>query len=62
MPMTATQKTKLLKENRFVEVRQNGSHKFFENPTTNKRTVIPYHSKDLKKGIEQQILKDAGLK
>lgn len=62
MPMTPKQMIKLLKENGFVEERQNGSHKFFVNPVTRKRTTVPCHSKDLKKGTEQQILKDAGLK
>jgi predicted RNA binding protein YcfA (HicA-like mRNA interferase family) len=50
MPMTPKEMIKLLKENGFIEVRQNGSHKFFVNPETDKRTTVPYHSKDLKKG------------
>lgn len=62
MPMTPKQMIKLLHQNGFVEVRQNGSHKFFENIETNRRTSVPYHAKDLKKGLEQKILKDAGLK
>lgn len=62
MPMTPKQMIKLLKENGFIEERQNGSHKFFVNSVTGKRTTVPYHSNDLKKGTEQQILKDAGLK
>lgn len=62
MPMTPKQMIKLLKENGFVEERQNGSHKFFAHPVTEKRTTVPYHSKDLKKGTEQQMLEDAGLK
>ena len=62
MPMTPKQMIKLLKENGFIEERQNGSHKFFVHPVTGKRTIVPYHAKDLKKGTEQQMLKDAGLK
>lgn len=62
MLMSPKQMIKLLKENGFIEERQNGSHKLFVNPVTGKRTTVPYHSKDLKKGTEQQILKDAGLK
>jgi predicted RNA binding protein YcfA (HicA-like mRNA interferase family) len=34
MPMTPKQMIKLLKDNGFVEVRQNGSHKFFINKET----------------------------
>ncbi len=32
------------------------------NPQTNLQTIIPYHSQSLKKGLKQQILKQAGLK
>lgn len=62
MPMTPKQMIKLLKDNGFVEVRQNGSHKFFINYKTDRQTTVPYHSKDLAKGMEQAILKQAGLK
>lgn len=62
MPLTSKQMIKLLKENGFKEIRQNGSHKFFENKTTGKMTTVPTHSKDLAKGTEQAILKQAGLK
>lgn len=63
MPMTAKDMIKHLKEHGFEEVRQNGSHKFFRNPETNKSTTVPYHGNSpLKKGTEQSILKQAGLK
>jgi len=62
MPLTPKQMAKLLISNGFVEERQNGSHKFFVNKETNKRTTVPFHCKDLPKGTEQIILKQAGLK
>lgn len=62
MPMTPKEMVKLLKNNGFEEISQNGSHKKMYNPKTNKTTIVPYHSKALKKGIEQKILKQAGLK
>lgn len=62
MPMTSKEMIKLLKKNGFIEIRQNGSHITLENPQTHKITVVPMHIKDLKKGIEQAILKQAGLK
>ncbi|MGB8451837.1 MAG: type II toxin-antitoxin system HicA family toxin [Anaerocolumna sp.] len=62
MPMTPKQMIKLLKQNGFYEDRQDGSHKFFKNQETNKCTTVPYHDKTLKKGTEQVILKQAGLK
>lgn len=62
MPMTPKEMVKLLKKNGFVELRQNGSHKVFINRETGKMTVVPFHCKDLAKGTEQDILKQAGLK
>lgn len=52
---------KLLKENGYEVISQNGSHVKLSN---GERTIIvPNHgSKDLKKGLEQAILKQAGLK
>lgn len=62
MPMSPKEMIKLLKQNGFVEVGQNGSHMKMRNLETGKAVIVPYHSKDLKKGMEQAILKQAGLK
>lgn len=62
MPMTPREMITYLKENGFKEVRQNGSHIKMKNDETGRQTVVPYHSKSLKKGLEQAILKQAGLK
>lgn len=62
MPMSPREMIKLLKQNGFLEVSQNGSHVKLKNPVTGKQTIVPYHSKSLKKGLEQEILKQAGLK
>lgn len=62
MPMTAREMINHLKKNGFETVSQNGSHVKMRNVDTNKQTIIPYHSKSLKKGLEQSILKQAGLK
>lgn len=61
MPMTPREMIKLLKKNGFEEVSQNGSHVKLKNSKTNKQTIVPFHSKALKKGLEQTILKQAGL-
>ena len=45
MPMTPKEMVRLLKINH----------------ETGKRTVVPVHGKDLKKGLEKAILKQAGL-
>lgn len=62
MPMTPQEMIKHLKKNGFREVSQNGSHIKMRNDETGFQTVVPYHCKDLKKGLEQAILKQAGLK
>lgn len=62
MPMTPREMIQLLQANGFICVNSNGSHRKFWNETTQKTVIIPYHAKDLKKGLEQKILKDAGLK
>ena len=40
----------------------NGSHMKMRNSVTGKTVIVPYHSKSLKKGLEEAILKQAGLK
>ncbi len=62
MPMTSREMIQYLKKNGFIIVSQNGSHIKMKNPVTGKQTIVPYHSKSLKKGMEQAILKQAGLK
>lgn len=62
MPITPKEMEKLIIQKGFVFQRQKGSHKVYWNPSTKKTIVIPMHAKDLKKGTEQKILKDAGLK
>ncbi|MBD5536476.1 MAG: type II toxin-antitoxin system HicA family toxin [Lachnospiraceae bacterium] len=62
MPMTSQEMIKYLKKNGFEKVSQNGSHIKMKNPSSGKTVIVPYHSKDLKKGMEAEILKQAGLK
>ncbi len=62
MPMSPKEMVKLLKKNGFEEISQNGSHVKLKNSESGKTVIVPYHSKDLKKGMELAILKQAGLK
>lgn len=62
MPMTSQEMIKLLKKNGFEQISQNGSHVKLKNFETGRTVIVPYHSKDLKKGMEQALLKQAGLK
>ncbi len=62
MPMTPREMITYLKKNGFKVVGQNGSHVKLRNDKTRCQTEVPYHSKSLKKGLEQAILKQAGLR
>ena len=62
MPLTPKQMIKLLKKNGFKILSQNGSHIKLRNEKTQRQVIVPYHSKEMKKGLEQAILKEAGLK
>ena len=50
MPMTSKEMLKFLKQNGFEEIGQNGSHKKLICKETGRTVIVPYHSKDLKKG------------
>lgn len=52
---------KLLHKLGFQEIRQKGSHKFFYRRSDKKSTLVPYHSKDLGKGILKKILNEINL-
>ena len=45
----------------FVHIRTKGSHQIYLNKETGKRTIVPMHAKDLKKGTLHAILKQAGI-
>ncbi|MCD7763087.1 MAG: type II toxin-antitoxin system HicA family toxin [Lachnospiraceae bacterium] len=62
MPMKPIDMIKLLKQNGFITISQNGSHVKLRNSETGRQVIVPLHSKEMKKGTEQDILKRAGLK
>ena len=62
MSMTSKEMIKLLKKNGFDIIAQNGSHIKLLNKQNRRTVIVPYHSKELKKGMEQAILRQAGLK
>lgn len=52
-----------LKKHGFIEIKcGNGSHRKLQHPTKNITVIVPYHNKDLGKGLINAILKSAGLK
>ncbi len=63
MPMTSKEMCNLLRKNGFIETKHVASgHRKFHNPTSKRTTIVPCHSKELRKELEQAILKQAGLK
>lgn len=61
MPLTPKQIGKLLKKNGFTIVVQGSNHTKYINPITNKTIPVPRHAKELGKGIERAILREAGI-
>lgn len=63
MPMTPKEMIKFLRSYGCIEVRQNTtSHKIMYSPVTKKSFPVPMHNKGLGKGLEREILKQAGIK
>ena len=62
MPLTSKEMIRLLKKNGFKQMSQNGSHIKLKNQRTGCQVIVPYHSRAMKKGLEQAILKEAGIK
>lgn len=62
MPMKPRELIRLLEKNNFIQVSQNGSHVKMRNIENGKQVIVPFHNKELKKGMEQGILKQAGIK
>lgn len=61
--MTDKKLLKLLEANGWVIVSTRGSHHKLQHPDNPQKTIIlPVHGKDMKKGLESKILKQAGLK
>ena len=63
MPMKPKEIVRLLKKKGFVQIpNNNGAHQTYLNPETGDKVTVSMHSKELKRGTEQAILKQAGLK
>lgn len=59
--VSARQVLAALKKVGFVERRQRGSHLRMFNPATERQTIVPMHTGDIKRGTLQTILRQAGL-
>lgn len=61
MPWKPAKMVRFLKKHGFIEMPKRGGHRKFYNPTTNRRTEVPMHNKELRPGTEEKILEEAGL-
>ncbi|CDK35053.1 type II toxin-antitoxin system HicA family toxin [Ligilactobacillus salivarius] len=61
MPMKPAKMVRKLKKAGFVEVQKEGGHRRFVHPD-GRMTEVPMHTGELKKGTQDVILKQAGLK
>ncbi|MCF6160394.1 MULTISPECIES: type II toxin-antitoxin system HicA family toxin [Furfurilactobacillus] len=62
MPMKPREMIKLLKNNGFRKKSQNSSsHLKMYNAVTNTTVIVPIHAKELGRGLEAEILKEAGI-
>ena len=62
LPVVTPQKlAKALEKSGFELIRVKGSHYYYYNPRTEKIAVVPFHSKDLRKGTLHAILNDADI-
>jgi len=52
---------RILEKCGFELERISGSHHFYHNRKTKKSTVVPFHSRDVPKGLLNEILKEAGI-
>lgn len=62
MPMTPRQIEKIILADGWVLKSQTGSHRQYIHPSKPGKVTIPFHSKDVPKGTENSIWKQAGLK
>lgn len=58
---TPTKIEKILKRKGFILDRSHGSHRIYSHPETKRKTVVPFHKRDLPRGTFMEILKQAGI-
>lgn len=62
MPKKPIEMEKLILADGWIFKTQTGSHRQYIHPVKPGKVTIPFHSKDLPKGTEASIKKQAGLK
>ena len=62
MPKKPIEMEKEILADGWIFKNQTGSHRHYIHPSKTGKVTIPFHSKDLPKGTENSIRKQAGLK
>lgn len=62
MPLKPRELEKIILNDGWIMKSQTGSHRHYVHPSKTGKVTIPFHSKDIPKGTEIAILKQAGLK
>ena len=62
MPLKSREMEKIIFEDGWVFKNQVGSHRHYTHPTKPGKVTIPFHDKDIPKGTENAIRRQAGLK
>lgn len=61
--MKSSELLRLVRKSGWIEIRQTGSHKIFQNPETGETVPVPFHgAKEVGKGLAASILKKIGVK
>ena len=62
MPIKPREMEKKILADGWIYKSQEGSHRHYIHPTKPGKVTIPFHCKDIPKGTELSILKQAGMK
>jgi len=62
MPIKPRELEKIILADGWVYKSQEGSHRHYVHPEKKGKVTIPFHKKDLTKGVEVSVLKQAGLR
>ena len=62
MPIKPSEMERIILSDGWMFKSQTGSHKHYVHPVKQGKVTIPFHVKDITKGTQNSILKQAGLK
>lgn len=62
MPIKPLDMERILLADGWIFKKQTGSHRHYTHSCKPGKVTIPFHSKDIPKGTERSILKQAGIK